>query len=110
MRAISRFDFEAGRTTSVWRARLALRRRVSMSAIGSVTFIASPARLRHARDLAKERPLAEADAAQPKATDEGARAAAHEAAVVCADGEAGCPLRLGDERLLGHSFLAPFSR
>ena len=38
MRAISRFVREAGTTTSVWRAREALRTRVSMSAIGSEMF------------------------------------------------------------------------
>ena len=41
MRAISRFVREAGTMTSVWRARDALRTRVSMSAIGSETFISS---------------------------------------------------------------------
>ena len=39
MRAISRFVRDAGTTTSVWRARDALRTRVSMSAIGSEMFI-----------------------------------------------------------------------
>ena len=39
IRAISRLVREAGTTTSVWRARDALRIRVSMSAIGSEMFI-----------------------------------------------------------------------
>ena len=42
MRAISRFVREAGTTTSVCRARDALRTRVSMSAIGSEMFIGFP--------------------------------------------------------------------
>src|SRR5450756_1104060 len=65
MRAISRFTLDVGTTTSRWCARDALRIRVSMSAIGSETFMAgSPARLRHARDLAREGALPEADAAE----------------------------------------------
>src|ERR687896_419983 len=39
MRAISRFTLDEGSVSSLWRAALALRMRVSMSAIGSVTFI-----------------------------------------------------------------------
>ena len=39
IRAISRLVREAGTTTSAWRARDALRMRVSMSAIGSEMFI-----------------------------------------------------------------------
>ena len=42
MRAISRLVREAGTTTSAWRARDALRMRVSMSAIGSEMFIGAP--------------------------------------------------------------------
>src|SRR5688572_24916388 len=83
IRAISRFVREAGTTTSVWRARDAFRTRVSMSAIGSEMFIRFlPARLGHARQLAQERTLPEADAAEREPPDEGARSPAHEAAVV----------------------------
>src|SRR5580704_13337625 len=39
MRAISTFSLEAGTSTFWWRARIALRMRVSMSATGSVKFI-----------------------------------------------------------------------
>src|SRR6476646_4082272 len=67
MRAISRFVRDAGTTTSVWRARDALRTRVSMSAIGSEMFILLPARLRDAGQLADERALAAADAAEREA-------------------------------------------
>src|SRR5271157_3400932 len=68
IRAISRFVREAGTTTSACRARDALRMRVSMSAIGSETFIGYlPARLGDAGQLAEQRPFAEADAAQTEA-------------------------------------------
>ena len=85
MRAISRLVREAGTTTSVWRARDALRTRVSMSAIGSETFIFLPARLRDAGQLADERALAEADAAEREAAHVGARPAAHRAPVIRLD-------------------------
>src|SRR3954447_11634718 len=80
--AIARFVFEAGMLTSLWRARLPLRMRVSMSATGSDTFIRLPARLRHAGQLAQQRPFAEADAAQAETAHVATRAATHEAAVV----------------------------
>src|SRR4051794_17882266 len=82
MLAIATFVRDDGRTTSSWRARLALRTRVSMSAMGSETFIGLPARLGHARQLAEEGALAEADAAQAKAADESARPAADETPVI----------------------------
>src|SRR5829696_10452995 len=86
MRAISRLVRDAGTTTSVCRAREAFLTRVSMSAIGSEMFMGFlPARLGDARQLAQERTLPEADAAQSEAPDEGARPAAHGAAVVRAD-------------------------
>src|SRR5215218_11220598 len=103
MRAISRFVREAGTITSVWRARDALRTRVSMSAIGSEMFIGSlPARLRHAGQLAHERSLAEADAAQREPAHECPGTAAHGAPVVLLDLVLGRPLGLGDHRFLGH--------
>src|SRR4051812_37284509 len=83
MRAISRFVRDAGTTTSVWRARDALRTRVSMSAIGSEMFIGVlPARLRDARQLAQERSLPEADATEREPTHEGTRPPTHETTVV----------------------------
>src|SRR6188508_3384947 len=104
MRAISRLVRDAGTTTSVCRARDAFRTRVSMSAMGSEMFIGFlPARLRDAGQLAEERSLAEADAAQGAPPDEGARPAAHGAAVIRPHLVLGGPLRLGDHRFLGHS-------
>src|SRR3954454_13772455 len=79
--AIARLVREAGTMTSVWRARVPLRMRVSMSAIGSDMLFGLPARLGHAWQLAHQRALAEADAAQAEATHVAARAAAHEASV-----------------------------
>src|SRR5450830_223933 len=97
IRAISRLVREAGTTTSACRARDALRMRVSMSAIGSETFIDSlPARLGDAGQFAQQRPLSEADAAESEPSHEGARTTAHEAAMVCSDLEPLRPLRLGD--------------
>src|SRR5258706_3034020 len=106
IRAISRLVREAGTTTSVWRARDALRTRVSMSAIGSEMFMQSlPARLGDARELALEGSLAEADAAQGEPAHECTRPAAHEAPVIAADAELRRPLCLCDQRFLGHSYL-----
>ena len=68
-----------------------------MSAIGSEMFIVSlPARLRDARQLAQERALPEADAAEREPPHVGARPAADEAAVVAADLELRRALRLRD--------------
>src|SRR5687768_4213633 len=86
IRAISRFVRDAGTTTSVCRAREALRTRVGMSAMGSEMFMGLPARLRDAGQLADERSLAEADPAQREAAHVGARPAA--------DGAAGIRLAL----------------
>src|SRR5512147_3001702 len=103
MRAISRFVRDAGTTTSVWRARDAFRTRVSMSAIGSEMFIGVlPTRLRDARQLAQERPLPEADAAEREPSHEGTRSPADGAAVIRLHRVLGGPLRLRDHRLLGH--------
>src|SRR6187397_2824761 len=86
MRAISRLVRDAGTTTSVWRARDAFRTRVSMSAIGSEMFIGVlPTRLRDARQLAQERTLPEADAAERESSDEGARSTTYVAAVIGAN-------------------------
>src|SRR5450759_2787647 len=103
IRAISRFTRDAGTTTSRWCARDALRMRVSMSAIGSERFIVgSPARLRHARDLAREGALPEADAAEREPAHIGAGPATQRAPVVPLHLVLGCSLRLGNQRLLGH--------
>src|ERR1044072_4917784 len=98
MRAISRLVREAGTTTAVWRAREALRTRVSMSAIGSEMFTWDlPARLGDARQLAGQGALPEADAAEGEPAHEGARPTADEAAVVAPDAELRLPTCLGDE-------------
>src|SRR4029079_5507485 len=108
MRAISRLVRDAGTTTSVCRAREAFRTRVSMSAIGSEMFIGVlPTRLRDARQLAQERTLPEADAAEREPSHEGSRTPAHEAAVVRLHLVLGGSLRLGDHRLLGHVSPSP---
>src|SRR6185503_18927211 len=65
------------------------------------------ARLRHARELAEERAFPEADPAQPEAAHEGARPAAHEAAVIGLRLVLRRTLLLGDERFLGHRFSSP---
>src|SRR6185503_12528239 len=103
MRAISRFVRDAGTTTSVWRAREAFRTRVSMSAIGSEMFIGFlPARLGDAGQLAQERTLPEADAAQREPSHVGARSPAHRAAVVRLHLVLRLPSGLRDHRLLCH--------
>src|SRR3954451_16646280 len=107
MRAISRFVREAGTTTSVWRARDALRTRVSMSAIGSEMFIFLPARLRDAGQLPHERTLAEADPAQREPAHVGPRPTAHRAPVIGLDRVGRRALRLRDQSLLGHLDSSP---
>src|ERR1700757_4841494 len=63
--------FDDGICTFALRERIALRMRVSISAIGSV--ISSPARLHDARDVAPERQLTEAHTAEPELPHERAR-------------------------------------
>src|SRR5436309_10588621 len=89
--AIRVFSFEAGMSTFSCSARLALRIRTNMSAIGSVIDIAAllPARLHDARNLALERQFAEAEAAEFELSDVAARTPAELAAVVCAHLEPG---------------------
>src|SRR3954468_21555804 len=84
MRAISFFSFEAGISTVSLLARAPLRSRVRKSATGSVMLIASPARLRHAGDVAVVRELAQADPAHAELAEHGAGAAAAAAARVLA--------------------------
>src|SRR5574340_888584 len=62
-----------------------------------------PARLRHSRDGALVRQLAQADAAEPELLVDRARAAAAVAAAVAAHLVLRLPLLLDDERLLGHA-------
>src|SRR5512141_58495 len=95
--AMARLVREAGTRISEWRARLPLRMRVSMSAIGSEMFIGLPTRLGHAGQLAHQRALSEADAAQAEAAHVAARAAAHEAPVVALARLVRLALLLGDE-------------
>src|SRR6516165_4099698 len=90
-------------TTSSWNATLALRIRVSMSAIGSVMVMGRPLPrgLRHAGNLAGVRHLPEADPAQPELAVHGAGAAAPTAAGVGPHGELRLALLLLDEGFLG---------
>src|SRR5262245_9889024 len=92
-------------STLTWPAVDALRRRVSMSAMGSVIIAlcsALPTRLHHARDLAPQRALAKADAAHAEPAHVGARPPAQPTAVVLLHGELCRALRLRDHRFLRH--------
>src|SRR6266702_1424025 len=107
MRAISPFSLEAGTSILGSLARTPFRIRVVMSAMGSVMFIGNyllglPARLDDARDVARERQLAEADAAHLELPQVRPGAAAGAAAVVLAHPELRLALGLGDQRQLGH--------
>src|SRR5881409_2736815 len=65
---------------------------------GVVSFISiSPTRLRHARQLAHERALAEADPTQPELAHVATRAAAHLAPVIALHLELRRPLGLEDQ-------------
>src|SRR5256714_12796531 len=104
---MSTFALELGMVACSCSALLALRMRVSMSAIGSVSTVSLlPARLRHAGNRALMRQLAEADPAEAELAEGRARAAAPVAARVVAHLVLlGSPL-LDDERRLRHySFL-----
>src|SRR4051795_8561894 len=106
MRAISILSLLAGISTVSCDAWMALRTRVRKSATGSVMDMGGalllPAALRHARDVAVVRELAQADPAQAELAEHGARAVAAAAARVRAG------LVLGGARLahplgkLGH--------
>src|SRR5712691_4132551 len=102
--AMRSFSFDDGTSTFSCSARLALRMRVRKSATGSLLILASPARLDHARHLALERQLPEAQPTQFELAQVAARPAAELAAVVGARAELGDPLGLHDERGLGHGF------
>src|SRR5215207_10081266 len=111
MRARASFSFDDGISTSSWNAVFAFRRRVSMSAIGSVIMRATPSPrcLGHARHFARVRHGAEADAAESEALVDRARAAATAAARVPAHLELRSALLLLDEGFLCHVFLTPGS-
>src|SRR4051794_14934718 len=85
MRAISAFSLEAGTSTFGWRAWIALRTRVSMSAIGSLVIVLLlhflPASLGHTRNLAIEGELAEAEAANSELAQKCAGPSAAPAAI-----------------------------
>src|SRR3954468_23786504 len=105
MAARASFSLEDGIRTVSCIATLALRMRVSMSAIGSVIVIAglalpSPTGLRHARHLAGVHHLSQADAAQPEVAEHGPGPAAAPAARVSPHLELRLAVRLLDQRLL----------
>src|SRR5262245_41268846 len=87
-------------------ALLALRMRVSMSAIGSVC-MSLPARFGHAGDLTLVRELAQTDPAEAELPEHRARPAAAVAARVLARLEARDSLGLRDQGLLCHYSLLP---
>src|SRR5215469_7866030 len=102
MRAISVFSLEAGTSTLGWRAWIAFRTRVSMSAMGSLIIVLLlqflPASLGHAWDLAVQSELAEAEATNTELAQEAARTTAAPTAVAVPGGQlgnAGLSLRLG---------------
>src|SRR3954469_18631380 len=116
-----------GIATVSWYAELALRRRVSMSAIGSVIVIAwplglsrlgsppggpaaleeLPGRLSDAGHLARVPHLPHADAAQAEHAVDGAGTAAARAAGVATHSELRLASGLGDHRLGCHRSTAP---
>src|SRR5574342_612010 len=92
--AIRTFSFDAGMSTFSCSARLPLRIRVNMSAIGSVTVAirhslsrpaASPGGLHDARNLAPQRQPAEAEPAELELPDVAPRPPAQPAARVAPD-------------------------
>src|SRR4051794_23947512 len=89
MRAISVFSFDAGTSTLGCRAASALRRRVNISAMGSLNIRCPllPARLGHSGNLAIESELPETQAAQREFAQKAARPSAAPAAVPMAAGE-----------------------
>src|SRR6185437_11555444 len=105
---MSTFILELGIAACSCSALLALRMRVSMSAIGSVSTVSLlPARLRHAGNRALVRQLAQADPAQAELAEDRAGTAAPVAARVVAHLELlGSPL-LDDERRLRHLLIPP---
>src|SRR5947209_2265232 len=84
MRAISALSLDAGTSTFGWRATMALRTRVSMSAIGSLVMLYDsflPTGLDDAGDLAIQGELPEAETANAEFAEEAARPSAAPAAI-----------------------------
>src|SRR4051795_2160955 len=107
-RAISTFIFEEGIFTDSCNALFALRMRLSMSAFGSVSIPSLlPARLRHARNHALVRQLAQADPAEAELLEHGARAPAAVAPRVIPHLELLRLLLLHYERLPRHLLIPP---
>src|ERR1700688_410959 len=106
MRARDSFSFELGILTLSCIAVLALRMRVSMSAMGSVIVMGaslpSPARLGDAGDLPGMHHHAQADAAEAELPQDGPGTAAPPASGVRPDLELGRALLLLDQCLFGH--------
>src|SRR2546423_13297025 len=103
--AMLSFIFECGMSTLAWRRLIALRMRVNISAIGSVILMAQrslPARLHNARQLAPQRPFAQADTAQAKFAIHGPWAPTNLAAVMLLYLELRRPFRFGDLGFLSH--------
>src|SRR5688572_1424472 len=105
MRAISSFRREVGISARSCRARFALRIRVSMSAIGSVSMARSPTAFRHSRNGAFVCELAEANPAEAELAVDRAGASAAVAAGVLPHRVARLPCGLRDERLLCHLYV-----
>src|SRR5881394_2010346 len=113
MFASASFTFDEGMRTVSCMATLALRIRVSMSAMGSVIVIGgppSPARLRDAGQLAGMHQLPNANAAQSELAVHRSRPAAPPAARIGAYFELGLAHLLLDECLLGHYCCCPSRR
>src|SRR3954467_7354477 len=107
-RAISTFIFDEGIFTDSCNALFALRMRLSMSAIGSVSIpCLLPARLRHTRNHALVRQLAQADPAEAELLEHGARAPAAVAPRVIPHLELLRLLLLHNERLPRHLLIPP---
>src|SRR3954454_6579824 len=107
---MSTFIFEVGISNFSCSALLALRRRASMSAIGSVsTSSLLPAGLGHTGNRALMRELAQADAAQAELAEHRAWPAAPVAARIVADAVLLRPLLLDDERCLRHLLVLPLA-
>src|SRR5260370_40346340 len=93
---------ENGISQLEWRAREALRMRVSMSAMGSLMLMGLPARFGPARNFPRQRQFAEANAAQREAADEPARPSANLAATVRLHLEARRTSGFDDHGFFGH--------
>src|SRR5947209_3507223 len=106
MPARASLSFDDGMRTVSWRAVVALRMRVSMSAIGSVMVMVPPpplpACLGDAGDFTGVDHLAQADSAQPELAEHCARPPASTAPRVRAHLELRLALLLLDERFLCH--------